>query len=85
MARSRDGGVRFDAAVEDAALVDAGAMRGMARYRHGGREALLFTNGGEPEAGECVDPVERGWRADVVVGEDDPCGAGGVFDGDPVA
>ena len=44
VARSSDGGVRFGAAVEEAALLDAGCNAGMARYRHGGREALLFTN-----------------------------------------
>lgn len=85
MARSSDGGVRFGAAEEEAALLDAGCNAGMARYRHGGREALLFTNAASRKRENLSIRWERGWRADVVAGEDDPCGAGGVFDGDPAA
>ncbi len=43
IARSADG-VHFEAAAHDEALIDPGCNAGFARYRHGGRELLLFTN-----------------------------------------
>lgn len=44
VARSRDGGVTFSEAAHDEALPDAGCNAGLARYRHRGRDLLLFTN-----------------------------------------
>jgi len=43
-ARSRDGGVTFGPAEPMAALIDPVCNAGLARYRHGGRDLLLFTN-----------------------------------------
>ncbi len=43
IARSADG-VHFEAAAHDEALIDPGCNAGFARYRHGGRDLLLFTN-----------------------------------------
>ncbi len=44
VARSSDGGASFSGAAHDEALPDAGCNAGLARYRHGGRDLLLFTN-----------------------------------------
>jgi len=43
-ARSTDGGVTFAPMQQVAALVDPVCNAGLARYRHGGRDLLLFTN-----------------------------------------
>ncbi|HEY3379329.1 MAG TPA: sialidase family protein [Armatimonadota bacterium] len=44
VARSHDAGVTFDAPVHDAALIDPSCNAGLARYRHAGRDLVLFTN-----------------------------------------
>jgi sialidase-1 len=44
VARSTDGGITFSGAQHDQALLDAQCNAGLARYRHQGRDLLLFTN-----------------------------------------
>ncbi len=45
LARSRDGGITFDTQnAHDAALIDPSCNAGLARYRRGGRDLLVFTN-----------------------------------------
>ena len=45
VARSRDGGVTFDSENgHDAALIDPTCNAGLARYRHGKHDLLVFTN-----------------------------------------
>ena len=44
IARSHDGGVTFAVVTHDDALIDAVCNAGLARYRHGGRDLLVFTN-----------------------------------------
>jgi len=44
VARSTDGGVTFGPVTHDAALIDPICNASIARYRHGGRDLLLFTN-----------------------------------------
>ncbi|MBE7541569.1 MAG: glycoside hydrolase [Bryobacteraceae bacterium] len=44
VARSTDGGITFHDARHHESLNDAGCNAGFARYRHGGRDLLLFTN-----------------------------------------
>lgn len=43
-ARSGDGGITFGAVTPDAALIDPVCNAGIARYRRGARDLLLFTN-----------------------------------------
>ncbi len=45
VARSKDGGITFDNLnAHDAGLIDPTCNAGLARYRHGGKDVLLFTN-----------------------------------------
>jgi len=44
VARSRDGGITFDAPVHDAALIDPGCNAGLTRYRRGAQDFVVFTN-----------------------------------------
>jgi sialidase-1 len=44
VARSRDGGVTFDAPAHDAALIDPACNAGLARYHRGGQDLVIFTN-----------------------------------------
>jgi len=44
VARSSDGGIAFGAVTADAALIDPVCNAGLARYRRGARDLLLFTN-----------------------------------------
>lgn len=44
IARSHDGGIAFDPATHDEALIDPSCNAGLARYRRGGRDLLVFTN-----------------------------------------
>lgn len=44
IARSHDGGITFDPATHDEALIDPSCNAGLARYRGGRRDLLVFTN-----------------------------------------
>jgi sialidase-1 len=44
IARSHDGGVTFDPPAHDEALIDSSCNAGLARYRRGRRDVLVFTN-----------------------------------------
>ena len=44
IARSHDGGVTFDGMTHDPALIDPSCNAGIARFRHGRRDAVVFTN-----------------------------------------
>jgi sialidase-1 len=48
VAESADGGVTFSGARHHESLNDAGCNAGLARFRHGGRDLLLFTNAASP-------------------------------------
>ncbi len=49
VARSHDGGITFDPVTHDAALIDPSCNAGLARYRRGRRDLLIFTNASAPE------------------------------------
>jgi sialidase-1 len=49
LVRSTDGGLTFTSLTPQPALLDASCNAGFARYRHGGRDLLLFTNAAAPD------------------------------------